>query len=65
MQKKLKILNTIGRYFRNKFGQTVYKVPISISGFTCPNIDGTVAKGGCTFCENDSFSPNLTKTKEK
>lgn len=52
---------TIGRYFKNKFGQKVYKVPISISGFTCPNIDGTVAKGGCTFCENDSFSPNTQK----
>ena len=52
-------LNTIGRYFRKKFGQSVYKIPVSISGFTCPNIDGTIAKGGCTFCENESFSPNL------
>jgi hypothetical protein len=56
-------LNTIGRYYKNKFGEKVYKIPISISGFTCPNIDGTVAKGGCTFCENDSFAPNLQKTK--
>ena len=57
---------TIGKYFKNKFGEKVYKVPISISGFTCPNIDGTVAKGGCTFCENESFSPNLTdKSKFK
>ncbi|MBD3840714.1 MAG: TIGR01212 family radical SAM protein [Campylobacterales bacterium] len=55
-----KYVNTIGRYFRDKFGQKVYKVPVSISGFTCPNIDGTVAKGGCSFCENESFSPNLT-----
>jgi radical SAM protein (TIGR01212 family) len=30
-------------------------------GFTCPNIDGTVAKGGCVYCENESFSPNLSK----
>jgi radical SAM protein (TIGR01212 family) len=30
-------------------------------GFTCPNIDGTVAKGGCIYCENESFSPNLSK----
>ncbi len=57
---------TIGKYFKNKFGEKVYKIPISISGFTCPNIDGTVAKGGCTFCENESFSPNLTdKSKFK
>ena len=56
---------TIGRYFKEKFGEKVYKVPISISGFTCPNIDGTVAKGGCSFCENDSFSPNLQERKPK
>ncbi len=55
----MKHLNTIGRYWRKKYGEKVYKIPISISGFTCPNIDGTVAKGGCTFCENESFSPNL------
>ena len=60
---KTKPVFTIGRYFKNKFGEKVYKIPISISGFTCPNIDGTVAKGGCTFCENDSFSPNLQKKK--
>jgi len=62
---KLKNVLTIGRYFKNKFGEKVYKVPISISGFTCPNIDGTVAKGGCSFCENDSFSPNLREKKTK
>lgn len=55
----MKHLNTIGRYWRKKYGEKVYKVPVSISGFTCPNIDGTVAKGGCSFCENESFSPNL------
>ncbi|NQY95372.1 MAG: TIGR01212 family radical SAM protein [Campylobacteraceae bacterium] len=60
---KTKPVFTIGRYFKSKFGEKVYKIPISISGFTCPNIDGTVAKGGCTFCENDSFSPNLQKKK--
>ena len=50
---------TAGRYFRKNFGENVYKVPVSILGFTCPNIDGTVAYGGCVFCENESFSPNL------
>jgi len=60
----LKQLNTIGKYWREKHGEKVYKIPISISGFTCPNIDGTVAKGGCTFCENDSFAPNLQKEKK-
>jgi len=56
---------TIGRYFRKKYGEDVYKVPLSIQGFTCPNIDGTVAKGGCTFCLNESFSPNLAKPSKK
>ncbi len=64
-REKTKNVLTIGRYFKNKFGHKVYKVPISIGGFTCPNIDGTVAKGGCTFCENDSFSPNLQEKKPK
>ena len=54
-------LYTFGKYLRKKFHTTVYKVPISIPGFTCPNIDGTSARGGCVFCENESFSPNLTQ----
>ena len=65
MSKNLKEVLTIGRYFKNKFGEKVYKIPISISGFTCPNIDGTKSKGGCSFCENDSFSPNLQEKKTK
>ncbi|HLU69825.1 MAG TPA: TIGR01212 family radical SAM protein, partial [Fibrobacteria bacterium] len=36
----------------------VRKVPLH-GGFTCPNIDGTKATGGCTFCDNVSFSPTL------
>jgi radical SAM protein (TIGR01212 family) len=55
---------TFGQYLHRKFGVKVSKVPVSISGFTCPNIDGTVAKGGCSFCENDSFSPSLDHTRE-
>ncbi|MCJ7766165.1 MAG: TIGR01212 family radical SAM protein [Thiovulaceae bacterium] len=54
---------TYGTYLKNKFGEKVYKVGVSISGFTCPNIDGTVAKGGCTFCENESFSASLGEVK--
>jgi len=55
---------TFGKYLKNKFGVKVYKVGINISGFTCPNIDGTVARGGCTFCENDSFSASTEEVKE-
>lgn len=55
---------TFGQYLHRKFGSKISKVPVSISGFTCPNIDGSVAKGGCTFCENDSFSPSLDRARE-
>lgn len=29
------------------------------AGFTCPNLDGTVARGGCAWCDNAGFSPGL------
>jgi radical SAM protein (TIGR01212 family) len=51
------------RYFacnfalRQRFGRRVQKVSID-AGFTCPNVDGKVATGGCTFCDNRSFSPS-------
>jgi uncharacterized protein len=44
-------------FLRHKFGCRVQKVSID-AGFTCPNVDGTVARGGCTFCDNRSFSPS-------
>lgn len=60
----LQQIYTFGSYLKDKFGCKVYKVGINISGFTCPNIDGTVAKGGCTFCENDSFSASTGQVQE-
>src|SRR5438128_8612476 len=44
-------------FLRRKFGGRVQKVSVD-AGFTCPNVDGTVARGGCTFCDNRSFSPS-------
>ena len=44
-------------HFRRVFGHRVQKVSID-AGFTCPNVDGTVAYGGCNFCDNRSFSPS-------
>jgi radical SAM protein (TIGR01212 family) len=44
-------------HLRQKFGARVQKVSLD-GGFTCPNVDGTVAIGGCTFCDNRSFSPS-------
>ena len=60
----MKQIYTYGNYLKDKFGCKVYKVGINISGFTCPNIDGTVAKGGCTFCENDSFSASTNEIQD-
>ncbi|MDB5084441.1 MAG: family radical protein [Bacilli bacterium] len=36
-------------HLRSRFGQKIFKVPLD-AGFTCPNRDGSVAAGGCTFC---------------
>lgn len=44
-------------YLKRRFGHRVQKVSID-AGFSCPNVDGSVAKGGCTFCDNRSFSPS-------
>jgi len=52
---------SVGRYFKKRFGIRVRKIPISLQGFTCPNIDGSLAKGGCIYCDNESFSPSLIK----
>ena len=47
--KGMKRYNTLNDYYRRLFGEKIFKVPID-AGFDCPNRDGTVAKGGCTFC---------------
>lgn len=49
--------NSYSRYFRELFGQRVQKVAIN-AGFSCPNRDGTVSTGGCTFCNNEAFTPS-------
>jgi uncharacterized protein len=51
------------RYFlKRRYGFRVQRVSID-AGFTCPNVDGTVAFGGCTFCDNRSFSPSRRQPK--
>lgn len=49
--------HTYNFFLRGKFGERIHKVSID-AGFTCPNVDGTVTTGGCTFCDNRSFSPS-------
>lgn len=49
IMKVIKSYNTLNDYYRKFFGEKTFKVPID-AGFDCPNRDGTVAHGGCTFC---------------
>ena len=51
--------NSYSRYTREQFGARVQKIAVS-SGLTCPNRDGTVGTGGCTFCLNEAFSPSYS-----
>ncbi|WP_195939559.1 TIGR01212 family radical SAM protein [Romboutsia sp. 1001713B170131_170501_G6] len=44
--------HTWNYYLRNTFGEKVFKVSIN-AGFTCPNIDGKVSYGGCTYCSKE------------
>lgn len=41
--------HSLNYFLRNKFGEKIYKISLD-GGFTCPNRDGKVAIGGCTFC---------------
>lgn len=41
--------HSLNYFLRNKFGEKVFKISLD-GGFTCPNRDGKVSKGGCTFC---------------
>ena len=43
-------------YCRRTFGRPIQKLPVD-GGFTCPNRDGTVGHGGCSFCSNEAFTP--------
>src|SRR5437899_10307275 len=46
----------VSRFLKERFGAKVYRVTID-AGFTCPNVDGSVAVGGCVFCATRSCSP--------
>jgi radical SAM protein (TIGR01212 family) len=55
--------NAYAQYFEKLFGERVQKLTIN-AGFTCPNRDGRIAFGGCTYCNNDAFNPSYC-TPEK
>ena len=49
--------NSCAAYFKRLFGGRVQKVAVN-AGFTCPNRDGRISTGGCTFCNNSAFTPS-------
>lgn len=51
-----KAYTAFSEYLKDKYGEKVYKITVD-AGFSCPNRDGTISKGGCIFCdESGSFS---------
>lgn len=51
--------NSYVGYFRQKYGSRLQKIVVD-AGFSCPNRDGTVTTGGCTYCNNDAFHPSYS-----
>nr|WP_308535582.1 TIGR01212 family radical SAM protein [uncultured Prevotella sp.] len=52
-----------GNWIRKQFPFRVQKISVD-AGFTCPNRDGTIGKGGCIFCDNRTFNPVYCKTEK-
>ncbi len=50
-------ITTFGQVMMRRYGERVHKIALD-AGFTCPNRDDSIGRGGCTFCNNVSFSPN-------
>lgn len=50
----------LGEFLANHFTSKVQKISIN-AGFTCPNRDGKKGIGGCTYCNNQSFSPGYSE----
>lgn len=53
---------SFSQFLGERFGYKVYKLPVN-AGFTCPNRDGKIGYGGCTYCLNQSFSPSIFPEK--
>ena len=51
--------NSQADFFKEKYGVRLQKLVVD-AGFTCPNRDGSIARGGCTYCDNNAFHPNYS-----
>ncbi len=61
MQEKL--YNSYSDYVKRTFKNRVQKISID-AGFSCPNRDGKKGRGGCTYCNNESFNPFYCSPKK-
>ena len=52
--------NDYPSFIRKRFNERAQKISLN-TGFTCPNRDGTKGIGGCTYCNNNTFSPDYCK----
>lgn len=57
------LYNDYGSWLRRQFPFRVQKISID-AGFSCPNRDGKVSHGGCTFCDNRTFNPSYCKPEK-
>lgn len=48
---------TLAEFLQRFFAGKVQKLSLN-AGFSCPNRDGTIGRGGCTYCNNRTFSPD-------
>lgn len=55
--------NSFARRIREKFGGRIQKLSLD-AGFTCPNLDGTLDTGGCTYCSSKSYVPSYCKSRK-
>ena len=55
--------NSYSNYFKKQFGGRVQKISID-AGFSCPNRDGKISTGGCTFCSNAAFNPSYCRPEK-
>lgn len=55
--------NEFGPWLKAQIGAKVQKISLN-AGFTCPNRDGSVGVGGCTYCNNQTFNPEYCKTEK-
>lgn len=56
------LVNTIGQDLQRRYGEKVHKLTLH-GGFSCPNRDGTIGRGGCTFCNVASFADEQAQIK--